>query len=122
MRHPIQPLALDASGVMRFKENAIVRYLLDEGGFDLNHIARKEFSQEDREQFAQLIGYSLSGFGELSYVSSDTYAAADEMAGTGVSEVEARITALEDTLAEVREGVRAAAAAAFRIHPDDLEA
>ncbi|HEY9661654.1 MAG TPA: hypothetical protein V6C65_24625, partial [Allocoleopsis sp.] len=31
-------------------------------------------------QFAQLIGYSLSGFGDLSYVSDETYAAASSMA------------------------------------------
>lgn len=63
---------------MRFKANAIVRHLLDNGGIDLNAIAMLSFSQEDREQFAQLIGYSLSGFGELSYVSDETYNAADK--------------------------------------------
>lgn len=73
MRQPIQPLVLDERGVLRFRGNSIVRYLLDNGGVDLNHLACVEFPQEDREQFAQLIGYSLSGFGELSYVSDDTY-------------------------------------------------
>lgn len=34
-------------------------------------------ADEDREQFAQLIGYSLSGFADLSYVSNKTYNAAD---------------------------------------------
>jgi hypothetical protein len=63
---------------LRFKANAIVRHLLDNGGIDLNAIAMLSFSQEDREQFAQLIGYSLSGFGELSYVSDETYNAADK--------------------------------------------
>ncbi len=38
------------------------------------------FSDEDREQFAQLIGYSLNGFGELSYVSEETYEAAERSA------------------------------------------
>jgi len=37
------------------------------------------FPQEDREQFAQLIGYSLSGFGELDYVSDETYEVAERM-------------------------------------------
>lgn len=78
MKHPIQPLDLDEHGTLRFKANAIVRHLLDNGGIDLNAIAMMEFSQEDREQFAQLIGYSLSGFGELSYVSDETYSAADK--------------------------------------------
>ena len=35
------------------------------------------FSNEDREQFAQLIGYPFSGWGELSYVSDKTYELAE---------------------------------------------
>jgi hypothetical protein len=75
-RHPNQPLALDGQGVVRFKQNAMVRYLLDNGGVDLNQLALVSFSDEDRAQFAQLIGYSLCGFGDLSYVSNRAYAAA----------------------------------------------
>ena len=66
-KHPMQPI-VNVDGVHRFKSNAIVRYLLDAGPFDLNKLAIMPFSQEDREQFAQLIGYSVSGYGELSYV------------------------------------------------------
>lgn len=76
-QHPIQPLIADSAGVVRFKANRIVRYLLDAGPFEMNHLARMSFSDEDREQFAQLIGYSLAGFGELSYVSDETYEKAD---------------------------------------------
>lgn len=72
-KHPIQPLYKDPYGVMRFKENKIVSFLLDVGPNDLNSLAFMNFSNEDREQFAMLIGYSLSGFGELSYVSDKTY-------------------------------------------------
>jgi hypothetical protein len=72
-RHPVQPLVYDDNNIIRFKENAIVRYLLDAGPFDMNHLAVMSFSGEDREQFAQLIGYSLNGFEELSYVSNETY-------------------------------------------------
>jgi hypothetical protein len=71
--HPIQPIVRDSHGTVRFKENAIVRYLLDNGGIDMNKLATLPFCQNDREQFAQLIGYSLSGFGDLSYVSDRTY-------------------------------------------------
>ena len=77
---PIQPLYKDEDGVIRFQTNKIVRALLDTGKLNLNDIACLNFSQEDREQFAQLIGYSLSGFGELSYVSDETYGAAEAMA------------------------------------------
>lgn len=63
-RHQTLPDPYGALTV-RFKENSIVRFLLDGGPFDLNMLARMPFSVEDREQFAQLIGYSLEGFGEL---------------------------------------------------------
>ena len=69
MRQPIQPLYKDEHGLVRFKENKIVRQLLDfasSRGMSLNDIAMRDYSQEDRVQFAQLIGYSLSGFGTLS--------------------------------------------------------
>lgn len=75
-KHPIQPLVETASRIVRFKRNAIVCLLLDDGKFDMNDLAVRKFSAEDREQFAQLIGYSLSGFGELSYVTNKTYRAA----------------------------------------------
>ena len=81
--HPLQPVYLDEHGAARFKENRIVRLLLDWSsarGMDMNDIARLNFPAEDREQFAQLIGYSLSGFGELSYVSDEAYKEAEEKA------------------------------------------
>lgn len=67
-RHPIQPMVMD-DGVLRFKSNAIVRFLLDAGPYDLNKLAMMTFSDDDRAQLAQLIGYSFSGWQELSYVS-----------------------------------------------------
>lgn len=69
---PIQPIIVDQVGVERFRANEIVRYLLDAGPFDLNQIATMPFTVEDREQFAMLIGYSVGGIGELSYVRDDT--------------------------------------------------
>lgn len=121
LRHPIQPLAKDEHGTVRFKGNAIVRYLLDAGQFDMNHLAVTPFSQEDREQFAQLIGYSLSGYSDLSYVRDDSYEAAAKMA-EGVDERDARIEALTEKLDSVRNGMREIVPNLFRIHPDDLEA
>ena len=76
-QHPIQPLEKDKEGVLRFKKNRIVTFLLDAGPFDLNKIAMKGFPDEDHEQLAQLIGYSLGGFSELSYVSDETYEKAE---------------------------------------------
>ncbi|ELY4307208.1 hypothetical protein SMZ19_003863 [Cronobacter sakazakii] len=43
-------------------------------------MALEEFDAEDRMQLAQLIGYSLSGYGSLSYVSDESYARAASMA------------------------------------------
>lgn len=75
--HPIQPVVLDDRGTARFKENKIVRYLLDlctmKGICDLNQLAIMGFPREDHEQLAQLIGYSVSGAGDLSYFSDEVY-------------------------------------------------
>lgn len=80
--HPMQPVILDTDGVARFQRNAIVRYLLDWAstrGCNLNDLALMPFVREDWEQFAQLIGYSVSGFGELGYASPETVAKADAL-------------------------------------------
>jgi hypothetical protein len=78
----MQPFERDRDGIMRFKPNAIVRFMLDAGRngwkFDLNVLAAMDFSDDDRMQLAQLIGYSLSGYGELPYVSNESYEAAEE--------------------------------------------
>ena len=70
--HPLQPLVKLDDGVVRFHANTIVRFLLDAGPFDMNQLACMQFTAHDREQFAQLIGYTLCGFEELSYVSDAT--------------------------------------------------
>lgn len=77
--HPMQPIVWTPGGIVRFKRNAIVCHLLDHGGIDMNALAVMDFSREDREQFAQLIGYSVSGFGDLSYVRPRILAAADKI-------------------------------------------
>lgn len=67
-------------GIIRFQANAIVRDLLDfaqERGFGLNQIAHRGYSRQDQEQLAQLIGYSVSGFGDLPYARPRIVAAAD---------------------------------------------
>lgn len=78
---PIQPISLDAHGVLRFLPNTLVQRLLDHcrglpGPYrlDLNALALESHPQGDREQLAMLLGYSLAGFAELSYVSDETHA------------------------------------------------
>ncbi len=117
--NPIQPI-VDDSGTKRFKANKIVRYILDHGGINMNDIARLDFDQSDREQFAQLIGYSLGGFSELSYVRDTTYETAVRIVEQGKTEEQAKIEVLEEKLAKVRELLRQLVPEVFRIHPDDL--
>lgn len=76
-RHPMQPVVLGEDGVARFKINRIVRALLDTGKLNMNDIAVLDFPLEDRIQFVQLIGYSVSGAGDLSYMPADLIAEAD---------------------------------------------
>jgi len=98
MKNPIQPLALDDKGILRFKENAIVNYLREVARkhcVDMNELACMGFSDDDRQQYAQLIGYSLSGYSELPYVDDASYEAAHVMAADpSLREEEARISTL----------------------------
>jgi hypothetical protein len=123
MKHSIQSTEIDKRGVLRFKRNEIVCFLLEHGrtsGIDMNTIACKEFSQEDREQFAQLIGYSLSGFSDLSYATNETVCAAREM-NKGFSEKDSRLTYQDELIKGVKEKVRDLAVDVFNIHPDNLK-
>lgn len=124
-RHPqpIQPLLTDNVLVACFQQNAIVRFLLDwasERGMDLNKLATMPFSNADRQQFAQLIGYSLSGYGELSYVDDEAFETAERMLTKPVSQEQARADVLAELLDDFREETRAPIARLFGIHPDDL--
>lgn len=118
--HPIQDIETDDHGILRFKENKIVTYLLDNGPYDMNDLAVLEFSQEDREQFAQLIGYSLCGFSELSYTSDEIIESADKMA-EGKRELEARNEYLRQKLENIKEKGAELTTELYNIHPDDLK-
>lgn len=71
MTRPLQPITPEANP--SFEANRIVLFLLDSGPYDMNRLAMMEFSDEDRQQFAQLIGYSLHGYEELSYVDNENW-------------------------------------------------
>lgn len=79
-KQPMQPIVYDDAGVIRFQKNALVCALLEYGGLDMNWLALIDASTQDQEQFAQLIGYSVSGFGDLSYVRRKTVTKADRRA------------------------------------------
>lgn len=67
--NPTQPIYIDDKGTARFRENKIVHFLLNVGTIDMNKLFLMSFSDEDRMQFAQLIGFSVDLYNELSYAS-----------------------------------------------------
>ncbi len=76
LAHPDQPIGFDSDGRARFKSNEIVKALLDfatKRGFGLNEISCRGYADADYVQLMQLIGYSVSGFSELSSVSDAAY-------------------------------------------------
>lgn len=123
--HPIQPLARDANGVLCFKENKIVSDLLDvasKHGLSLNGIADRNYSNEDRQQLAQLIGYSLSGYSELrSYVDDAAYAAAvAKSKGLKKSDAEIERDHYRAELRALKRSLQKPMARLFEVHPSDL--
>lgn len=83
----MQPIELADDGCVRFRANPIVRHLLEVGPLDLNEIVRMrssgafgEHGVEAYDQLMQLIGYSVSGYGDLSTSPPETVEAADELA------------------------------------------
>lgn len=101
-KHPHQPL-VDVNGITRFKENKIVSYILEHGSIDMNHIALRDFPREDRVQFAQLIGYSQSGWGTLSYVKDDDWSMVNALNNNDTEDPrDAKIAALESCIRDMR--------------------
>lgn len=79
----MQPIVL-VDKVVRFKENRIVSWMLDQlrrANVNLNTIAstfdRTGKDKDDYQQLMQLIGYSVSGYGDLSCSDRNVLAAAD---------------------------------------------
>lgn len=113
---PMQPIK-DA----RFVKNSIVERLLDESPFTMSEIATWEATDAERVQFAQLIGCSVVGFGELSYVDDATFEEArEQVRRQGMSEDAIRVEVLTKKLAAIQAGLKKVSEAAFDIHPDDL--
>ncbi len=122
--HPIQPLYKDTDGRIKFKANQIVRDLLhlaSQHGMDLNNIACRAYSDQDRQQLAQLIGYSLDGYGELrSYVDDAAYAVAEAKSRSKRSDVELERDHYRRELVALRRALRKPMARLFEKHPEDL--
>lgn len=146
-RHPMQQIVKDDNGVIRFRRNAIVEFLLLQGSdrgdafgqptpgrpphtrlvpgaANLNDLAEKDFPAEDWEQFYQLIGYSIDGFCELSRVGEATKDVAYDvgrsvMAGkTPDDPRDKMIWQLERKLQQLRDHFRKGVCLLYGIHPD----
>ena len=82
--HPEQPIGMASDGVIRFKGNSIIKELKRTRALDLNKISvrvqRGDFPMEDYVQLTQLLGYSVSGWGDLSTSPPEMVAAADKEA------------------------------------------
>ena len=78
--HPMQQMVIDGHGTIRFRVNHIVAWMLDHGPWDLNTLTVKGFTKDDWAQFAQLIGYSVDGWGSLPYVTRKQAEKADRRA------------------------------------------
>ena len=76
---PTQPLHTDDRGTVRFVPNRLVQVLFEKAKFsnfglnELTVLCNDDSYTEEWMQFAQLIGYSVSGFSTLSYVSDQKY-------------------------------------------------
>jgi len=121
----MQPIIKDAGNRARFRPNKIVRYLLErarEINVDMNHIHDTlDFSDEDRRQFAQLIGYSLSGYSELPYVSDEAYETALKMSLSEKSEVECQNEYRGELIKQLKDALLEPMARLFEIDQDDLK-
>ena len=118
--HPMQEI-VEVSGVVRFRQNAIINWLFESGRLDLNYIAHMNFTQEDRIQLAQLLGYSVGGFQGLSYVDENSKHLAEiKCENPEADDRDALIKILEERLQNVKDGLRETVAQLYDISPDDL--
>ena len=83
MKHPMQPIEFN-NGSLRFKENLIVSLLLANSDLDLNSLSimdqEGKFNRGDYTQLMQLLGYSVSGYGDLSSSPKKIVRKADKIA------------------------------------------
>ena len=94
-RQPMQPVEMAADQVVRFKRNQIIcdmQELCAKHGLDLNEIACRDYSKDDRSQLMQLIGYSVSGYGSLSFSRAKHVMRADQKADEIIEDARTKAT------------------------------
>ena len=63
-----QPVYIDKHGTKRLHRNKVVDFLYEfakSRGMGLNELGMMEFPRADREQFYQMLGYSVCGYSEI---------------------------------------------------------
>ena len=99
MKHPQQPVIIAKNDIPRFKENAIVSFLVKTSRFNLNDImGDPRSSQADLEQLWQLLGHSVCSFADLFPESRTSIARAD----AAIDAANAAIVARRERAAEKR--------------------
>lgn len=121
MKHPIQKTKLDKAKVLRFVQNDVVQLmlaLLKERKIGLNelHEIGAGISQEDWDQFNQLIGYSVSG----APIDDAIKDIAEKQFNTKRTVLDLRAERAENLLRSVRVALRNGLAELYEIHPDTL--
>lgn len=119
-----QPIYKDEDGNLRFKKNLIVEALLsfaEKKGVGLNELYNLSFPQKDWQQFAQLLGFSLSSYSSLPYVDETEYQTVLKLAkDANIKYRDAKIAVLEERLNFVKENLKEVVSELFELHPDDL--
>lgn len=121
-KHPIQPTEVDGHGVLRFKKNPIVDFLVEQYGLNAlrNTFSDQRYgshTEDDWDQLNQLQGYSVSGCP----LSDETIRSVATASSEGECPKDAMIKELQRQLKEARDGMRIGVASLFEIHPDDLK-
>jgi hypothetical protein len=98
-KHPIQRVQVSEDGIYRFVPNAIVKHMVEYGPWTLNDL-RAAGDDNDYAQLAQQIGYSVSGWEDLSVVKRRHSAAAYVEQELAIRDLE---SATEVNLDRVRE-------------------
>jgi len=78
-RPPMQPIYVDGDNIVRFRANAIVRWLVDSGRVDLNDVTKNmdSMNRYDIAQFWQMLGTSVSAFCGYDFVPRSVVKRAD---------------------------------------------
>lgn len=113
MKHPMQPQKTDDSGVLRFVENGLVRWLVDQLPNGMNDLSIQfqsaGYSEDDYDQILQLIGYSVSG---IPYRDLDKHGITDNNRDPNEH--------FEIEYKELKNKLRPVISELFNIHEDDL--